>query len=53
QAVQPNILVKGGDWRPEEIVGADIVQASGGMVRSLRFVEGISSTAIIKKMRES
>ena len=53
QAVQPNSLVKGGDWRPEEIVGADIVQASGGMVRSLRFVEGISSTAIIKKMRES
>ena len=53
QAAQPILLAKGGDWRPEEIVGADIVQASGGMVRSLRFVEGISSTAIIKKMRES
>src|SRR5206468_11031585 len=34
QQVQPDILVKGGDWIPEQIVGADIVRARGGAVRS-------------------
>ena len=49
--VQPNILVKGGDWQAGEIVGADLVLESGGMVQSLNFVEGLSTTSIIEKLQ--
>ena len=47
--VKPNILVKGGDYNPEEIVGFDIVTQNKGKVVTLTFVEGFSSTSIIKK----
>lgn len=47
--VRPNILTKGGDWKPEQIVGSDFVLASGGTVHSLQFVEGRSTTRIIEK----
>ncbi len=46
----PDILVKGGDWKPEEIVGSDIVLKNGGKVKSLTFVEGISTTKIVQKI---
>lgn len=48
--VRPNILVKGGDWKPEDIVGSDIVLADGGEVKSLQFVNGFSTTATIEKI---
>lgn len=48
--VQPDVLVKGGDWKPEQIVGADLVLARGGEVRSLPFVEGYSTTNIEQKI---
>ncbi len=48
--VQPDVLVKGGDWAPEQIVGADIVLARGGQVRSLPFLAGHSSTNVIEKI---
>jgi rfaE bifunctional protein nucleotidyltransferase chain/domain len=48
--VQPEILVKGGDWKPEQIVGADVVLARGGQVLSLPFVEGYSTTNIEQKI---
>ncbi|HVN87307.1 MAG TPA: D-glycero-beta-D-manno-heptose 1-phosphate adenylyltransferase [Candidatus Binatia bacterium] len=48
--VQPDVLVKGGDWRPDRIVGADIVRARGGRVRSLRFVPGYSTTALVHRI---
>lgn len=47
--VHPSILVKGGDWSPERIVGFDLVQSWGGQVLSLNFVEGKSTTALIHK----
>lgn len=47
----PDILVKGGDWKEEDIVGADIVKNTGGEVRSITFVEGSSTTNIINKIR--
>ena len=47
QAVQPDVLVKGGDWAIEDIVGSDIVLAKGGEVKSLQFVKGRSTTNII------
>ncbi len=50
-ALCPDVLVKGGDWAPEMIVGADIVQSYGGEVRSLAFREGRSTTGLIDKIR--
>jgi len=47
--VLPNILVKGGDYKIEEIVGYDIVNQRGGKVITLDFVNGFSSSSIIKK----
>lgn len=47
--VRPDILVKGGDYKIETIVGADFVQSYGGTVRALQFVDGKSTTSIIKK----
>jgi rfaE bifunctional protein nucleotidyltransferase chain/domain len=49
----PKILVKGGDWSVEKIVGADTVLANGGEVKSLVFVPGRSTTNLIKKARKS
>jgi D-glycero-beta-D-manno-heptose 1-phosphate adenylyltransferase len=48
--LMPDMLVKGGDWKIEDIVGSDVIIASGGEVRSIDFVEGFSTTDIIKKI---
>ena len=50
--VQPDVLVKGGDYKPEEIVGYDIVKAKGGEVITIDFIEGYSTTATIDKMNK-
>ncbi|MBK7085084.1 MAG: D-glycero-beta-D-manno-heptose 1-phosphate adenylyltransferase [Flavobacteriales bacterium] len=52
-ALRPDVLVKGGDWSPERIVGADLVKAAGGSVHSLPLVEGFSTTALLTKIRAS
>jgi D-beta-D-heptose 7-phosphate kinase/D-beta-D-heptose 1-phosphate adenosyltransferase len=49
-AVQPDVLVKGGDWPIERIVGADVVQSRGGQVRSLPYVDGMSTSALIQRI---
>ncbi len=49
--VLPDVIVKGGDWKPEQIVGSDIVLANGGEVKSLAFKEGYSTTSIEEKIR--
>jgi rfaE bifunctional protein nucleotidyltransferase chain/domain len=51
QAVGPDVLVKGGDWTEDRIVGADLVKTRGGEVRSLKLVEGFSTTALVEKIR--
>lgn len=51
-AVQPDILVKGGDWPIEKIVGSDLVLARGGEVRSLDFIPGYSTTALEQKIKD-
>jgi D-glycero-beta-D-manno-heptose 1-phosphate adenylyltransferase len=51
--VQPDVLVKGGDWPVESIVGADVVMEKGGTVHSLPFHEGYSSTNTIQKIIET
>ena len=48
----PDVLVKGGDYALDEIHGREEVEAAGGRVVSLPFVEGVSSSAIIEKMKE-
>jgi D-glycero-beta-D-manno-heptose 1-phosphate adenylyltransferase len=50
QQILPDILVKGGDWKEHEIVGADIVKQNNGIVQTISFVEGFSSSNLIKKI---
>ena len=49
--VKPNILVKGGDYTLDQIVGAELVLESGGQVKSLPFVEGYSTTNLEQKIK--
>ncbi len=51
EAIGPDVLVKGGDWPPERIVGADTVRARGGRVLSLPLVPGLSTTALVERIR--
>lgn len=51
ESVQPDLLVKGGTYRPEEIVGKEEVEAYGGEVRALGVVPGISTTEILRLIR--
>jgi len=50
QILKPDVLVKGGDWPVEKIVGADIVLGYGGQVLSLPFHPGNSTTSIVEKI---
>ncbi|HSK70147.1 MAG TPA: SIS domain-containing protein [Pyrinomonadaceae bacterium] len=50
--IKPDILVKGGDWKTEEIIGADFVLKNGGKVFSLPLKDGFSSSKIVEKIRE-
>jgi rfaE bifunctional protein nucleotidyltransferase chain/domain len=50
-ACRPDVLVKGGDWKPENIVGSHEVQEWGGTVHSLPFLFERSTTALLKKIR--
>jgi len=49
-AIQPDVLVKGGDWPIEKIIGRDVVEARGGRVVNVPYVEGASTTGIIEKI---
>ena len=51
KATIPDVLVKGGDWRVEEIVGGELVRQAGGDVVSIPFVSNQSSTQIIQKIK--
>lgn len=48
--VEPDLLVKGGDWRPEQIAGSDVVLEKGGRVLCLPYIEGYSTTNIERKI---
>lgn len=48
----PDVLVKGGDWASDQIVGREEVEAAGGQVVSIPFVPGYSTTTILNKIRE-
>jgi D-beta-D-heptose 7-phosphate kinase/D-beta-D-heptose 1-phosphate adenosyltransferase len=53
RALRPAVLVKGGDYAPEEVVGKDVVESYGGRVELIRFVDGRSTTNIINKILEA
>lgn len=50
-ALQPDVLVKGGDWALDRIVGRDVVEARGGIVRTVPLVPGHSTTALLQRIR--
>ncbi len=53
EAIIPDILVKGGDWAIDEIVGGRFVIENGGCVQSLQFIPGESSSSILDKIKKS
>lgn len=52
KAVMPDLLVKGDDYAPENIVGHDIVLQNGGAVKTIRLVKGYSTSRIVDKIRK-
>lgn len=52
EQIQPDILVKGGDWQPENIVGAKETVARGGQVHSIPFLHQTSTTKTLEKIRQ-
>ncbi len=51
--VQPDILVKGSDYKIEEIIGYDIVLARGGVVETINLVDGFSTTTLIERIKKT
>ncbi|BFU92197.1 MAG: Glycerol-3-phosphate cytidylyltransferase [Nitrospira sp.] len=52
-AVQPDVLVKGGDWMIDRIVGREIVEARGGVVKTVPLVPGMSTTGLLQRIRST
>jgi D-beta-D-heptose 7-phosphate kinase/D-beta-D-heptose 1-phosphate adenosyltransferase len=53
RVVLPDVLVKGADWSPENVVGADVVRSRGGRVELAKYHAGLSTTEIIRRIRHS
>src|SRR5207237_1023635 len=53
QAVRPDILMKGGDWKVEEIVGKEFVESYGGKVETIPYLPGTSTTNIVERILKS
>ncbi|HBS86851.1 MAG: hypothetical protein A2W91_12535 [Bacteroidetes bacterium GWF2_38_335] len=53
KTINPDVLVKGSDYKPEEIVGYDIVSAKGGEIATIDFVDGFSTSALINKIKHN
>ena len=51
EAIQPDVLVKGADWGPAEIIGRDVVEARGGRVVRIELAPGYSTTELIRRVR--
>jgi D-beta-D-heptose 7-phosphate kinase/D-beta-D-heptose 1-phosphate adenosyltransferase len=50
--IQPDVLVKGGDWTPDKIIGRETVEARGGVVTTIPLVPGVSTTTLVEKIRK-
>jgi len=53
EQLRPDVLVKGGDYQPDQVVGADLVRARGGEVRVLSLLEDCSTSAILERLQDS
>lgn len=53
KAIVPDVLVKGADYKPEEIVGYDVVKTNGGSVETILLEKGFSTTNVIEKIRKT
>ncbi len=51
-AIKPDILVKGGDWKKKDIVGAEYVESYGCVVKSLPYIKGLSTRGLITKIQK-
>ena len=52
ELLEPDVLVKGADWGPDEIVGSDVVRRRGGQVERIDLVPGVSTTELIRRIRD-
>ncbi len=53
KSIKPDVLVKGGDWRESEIVGADFVKSYKGKVKRVKYLKGFSTTQMIMKIKNA
>jgi D-beta-D-heptose 7-phosphate kinase/D-beta-D-heptose 1-phosphate adenosyltransferase len=51
--VLPDVLVKGGDWTPETVAGADLVRSRGGQIEIVQYHPGLSTTELVRKIRQT
>jgi len=51
EELKPDILVKGGDWKTDEVIGKNTVESYGGKVEIIPYVEGYSTTSLIEKLK--
>jgi bifunctional ADP-heptose synthase (sugar kinase/adenylyltransferase) len=51
RVIRPDVLVKGGDWPIDRIIGRDVVERRGGTVKTIPLVPGMSTTALIQRIR--
>jgi D-beta-D-heptose 7-phosphate kinase/D-beta-D-heptose 1-phosphate adenosyltransferase len=51
--LQPDVLVKGGDWAINQIVGRETVEARGGIVTTIPLVPGMSTTSLLQRIRSA
>ena len=51
RCVRPHVLVKGGDWSRDQVVGREVVEAAGGRVEIVQLVSGQSTTALLRRIR--
>jgi rfaE bifunctional protein nucleotidyltransferase chain/domain len=51
QQLQPDVLVKGGDWQKENVIGGDLVEQNGGTVEVIPYLEGYSTSKIVERIR--
>ena len=52
KTIQPDVLVKGGDWKKDEIIGSNFVESYGGKVKTVPYLKGFSTTEIIERSKK-
>ena len=53
EALLPDVLVKGADYEPDEVVGKEVVEQTGGRLKLIRLVEGRSTTGIVERIQDA